>query len=947
MANLKMAASTSVAILVLGMTTMGVCRVGAAESAVPQTAEASWSVAMLPNNSFGGFIVKGDKPVLQFEMAAWGPNWSWLSPPTAKDTAVDGELKTSGQLRIGDAQVKINLQARKSSDSAVTYRYDLSAEKDFKLTMIAAVFSMAGPCAGQVVVKTANGAEKTLPIPLVRAQNPIEAATQLKFQVQGVGDWVVNLTPGCTLQQENGALRVMLAHDTFEHGTRPVTLEMVSPERISFLASKSDLDKMAVPMAGPDWFVFEPRHTFAPGVIGVNNWLDKPAGKHGMARIVGDHFEFADSTKVKFWGVNLAYGGSCCPNKPEADQTAARFAKYGVNCVRLHKFCGPGWEGIGDPKDGTKLTTNGLDHLDYFCAKLAESGVYYGFSHTFGYIVRPANKDRLLAYSELAKVQGKTYGLINYAEDVQDLLIEMVVGLLKHPNPYTHKTYAEDPALAYIELQNEDDIFFFSSGGALEACPTYRKHVVGKFSDWLKEKYKSQDVLAKSWGDALKATESLDQRNVNIQTNPWFFSPDGLAQQDHNPGGRQRLLDNAAFFHALQNKFYSKFVKAIRDAGYAGPLCGSPWQAPAMVPHYYNLLSDYQVGWIDRHNYAGGGHLGYSMLSQPGSGELSAGLQQVIDRPFGISEWIHEYPCMYTAETPAAFAVYGMGLQGWGASYEFQSHATINGFAPLACAPGFAGEWEVDVPTQIGQYPTLARMILRGDVKTGDIISTRRVSLQNLQDGKFGFSDKVEQSGDVKSFSGACPPAAMAAGRCVVEFVDKSADSTFPDMGKYEQRKVITSNTGQLAWDYSDKGFFTVNTEGTKGVVGFAGGKEFSLGNVKIAMQTPYASLFITATDKQATLANGKTALISAVARNCNSGFQYLVFDKRLLDNGKAPILLEPVKANITFASRKIAAVNILDHDGNRTDKTVAFKDGSFAINGATDKALYYEVVFE
>ena len=35
---------------------------------------------------------------------------------------------------------------------------------------------------------------------------------------------------------------------------------------------------------------------------------------------------------------------------------------------------------------------------------------------------------------------GNTYGLINFAEDVQDLLIERVVNLLKHKNPYTGKT---------------------------------------------------------------------------------------------------------------------------------------------------------------------------------------------------------------------------------------------------------------------------------------------------------------------------------------------------------------------------------------------------------------------------------------------------------------------------------------------------------------------------
>ena len=71
-----------------------------------------------------------------------------------------------------------------------------------------------------------------------------------------------------------------------------------------------------------------------------------------------------------------------------------------------------------------------------------------------------------------------------------------------------------------------------------------------------------------------------------------------------------------------------------------------------MLPHYLNLKSDALVGFIDRHNYFGG-QLNDTMLSQPGSGYFSSGLQQVIDRPFSVSEWVHVYPSLYSAEGPA------------------------------------------------------------------------------------------------------------------------------------------------------------------------------------------------------------------------------------------------------------------------------------------------------
>ncbi len=135
------------------------------------------------------------------------------------------------------------------------------------------------------------------------------------------------------------------------------------------------------------------------------------------------------------------------PEKKVAEFTAARFAKYGINAVRLHKFSYPkNAMGIGDANDSTAYAPDGLDKLDYFSDQLKKNGVYFGWSHTFGFHVRPGDKGRLVAYDEIMKAypNGNTYAFINFAEDVQDLMIKMVAKLLKHKNPYTGLTYAED-----------------------------------------------------------------------------------------------------------------------------------------------------------------------------------------------------------------------------------------------------------------------------------------------------------------------------------------------------------------------------------------------------------------------------------------------------------------------------------------------------------------------
>jgi hypothetical protein len=282
-------------------------------------------------------------------------------------------------------------------------------------------------------------------------------------------------------------------------------------------------------------------------------------------------------------------------------------------------------------------------------------------------------------------------------------------------------------------------------------------------------------------------------------------------------------------------------------------------------------------------------------------------------------------------------------LQGWDASYEFQSNSN----APWSNIVGNFpyGVWNADVPTQIGQYPVLARMIARGDVQESAATSVRRISEGELAEGKFNFSDKVQQQGDVKTFGGSVPAEALAAVRCLVEFTDNAQPSTFPDMAKYKQGDVITSSTGQLKWDAA-QGFFTINTPGTKGVVGFAQDKDISLGNVNIKSSSPYASILLTSAEKDDDLSKCKRALLSVMARNSNSDFSYFALDNRVLNNGKGPILLEPVQAQISIGNRPIAAVNILDHDGKPTGRIVPILNDTFQIDGSRDKALYYEIVF-
>jgi hypothetical protein len=362
-------------------------------------------------------------------------------------------------------------------------------------------------------------------------------------------------------------------------------------------------------------------------------------------------------------------------------------------------------------------------------------------------------------------------------------------------------------------------------------------------------------------------------------------------------------------------------------------LIGSNWQAGRAFSHFANLHADATVGTIDRHNYFGGKRANATMLARAGSGMLSSGMQQVADRPFMLSEWIHESPNEYGLEGPALLGAYGLGLQGWDVSYIFQNTDTAGFSAKVG-----RDRWDATAPTILGVFPAVARQVLRGDVKESAVTATRNVHAPSLFAGKLGFDDKVVQGYDEKELDSSKVSArALAVARSVVAFND--APTAVFDLKPFEKDNALVSSTGQLRWK---EGFFTMDTEATKAVVGFAGGQSCVLGNVTIKPESRFAAVYVTAPGRSDTIANAKSLLIVALARARNTGMKFSPAGARLLIPGVAPILMEPVKATLAIPGK--SRVVLLDHDGKRTDKTLPVVNGTFTIDGARDQTPYYLV---
>lgn len=890
----------------------------------------------------GVLLLDANGPLLDIAPIAWGPRWGWTglkAVVNARDGATAAVL--TGTLGNGGPPVKLELNASRSGPRQLTIEAALTAERAGGSTMVVLAINPGQRFhgAGKAAV-TAAGATTARDVPFGRVALG-EAVSALRL-----GDALgIACAEPVEIQADNAA-RLVLGKGDLAAGTRrSVRLVIDLPGDLTWYATP---DAAPAPPGFADWFAWQPASVHDDqGALGMKDWL---APITAPATRKGDHLEVA-GTATRFWGLNVCYS-ACAPQKDLAERRALLYAKYGINAVRLHKYAdGPGWAGIQSQDSFAEFDAAALDRMDYFVAKLKEQGIRVKLSPTFGIQLGGGDREAVPYLEEFGKLGGKGsrvragHGSVWLGRELQDLQIRQTVHLLKHVNPYTKLSYAEDPAVLVVEMYNEDSALFYGTIGELQKRPTLRKRAGEAFSDWLKARYKDEAGLRAAWGEGGLNSfvaegfkdESWDARSIVPAGNPWFFDPDQLAGSQKPK--TERLRDAMLFLYEQQNAFWDRFSAAMRETGYKGEILASNWHAGRAFSHFYNLHSDARIGIVDRHNYFGGPG---SMLAKAGSGILSSGMNQVADRPFSMSEWITTRPNEWTAEGPAIIGAYGMGLQGWDVSFAFQNGDSGNFSDRIG-----REEWDVTSPLFLGMFPAVARQVLRGDVAQSKLAAPLRVHVPSLRQGKLSVDDRTAAQGDVKTATtGAVPAEALAVARVAVEFTDTYQETPTFDLAPFRKDGALVSSTNQLRWfegTSPTSGLFTIDTPATKAVVGFAGGRTFQLGGAVIAPQTPFSAIYLTALGKDDTdLATAPRILVTAMARAWNTGMRMV--DGRVLVQGKGPVLMEPVKARITLPGNRKLTITALDHDGRRTAVTVPAEGSSFTIDGATQKTVYWEI---
>lgn len=281
-------------------------------------------------------------------------------------------------------------------------------------------------------------------------------------------------------------------------------------------------------------FPFRVVHGAPQNITNVQTWDGawQPAGRDGFVRAAGTTF-VNDRGPCRFTGTNICFSG-CFPEHDQAEQVAADLARFGINLVRLHyvhhKF--PPNKIYASPDSFIEPVQ--LEKFDYLFNQLKRRGIYVymqlNIARKFGKAAGFENANKLPWYNN---------GIDNIEPRMIALQKKYVRDLLTHVNPYTGLAYKDEPAIATLELANENSVVIKWCKKELDDLPSpYQELFQGMWNDWLRKKYGTTADLCRAWGcradplgDEMIPDGHFPKAPANAANYPaWGLQGDGLSQ---------------------------------------------------------------------------------------------------------------------------------------------------------------------------------------------------------------------------------------------------------------------------------------------------------------------------------------------------------------------------------------------------------------------------------
>ena len=406
-------------------------------------------------------------------------------------------------------------------------------------------------------------------------------------------------------------------------------------------------------------------------LVNLSFLLDTPAGKEGFIRIRNGHLAKPNGERFRIWGVNFT-AASCFPSKEDAPIVAEHLARFGINCVRFH-FLDSNWSSslFIKGRDNTRaLDPQQFDRLDYFIAELKKRGIYTNINLNVGRNYRKGDGVKDYEYLGLAKV-------VNYFDEhIQSLHKEYAKQLLTHYNPYTKSEYRNEPAIAVVELVNENSIVeaWFSDrllgkntnkrpGTWTDITAWYADQLTRKYNEWLKEHMPSAE---------LKALRDM----VGVKEDGLIPR---LTRKQFAAAPEKRFHLEATFYMELENNYFQTMYRYLKKELSVQALIVGTSDHNHGKTGYPLLTSTSKMDIVDGHVYWQ--HPRYftdpktkrrtfsirntPMVNEPfNSTVVQLSRSAIAGKPYTISETNHPFPNEYACEGIGILTTYS-GFHDW------------------------------------------------------------------------------------------------------------------------------------------------------------------------------------------------------------------------------------------------------------------------------------------
>jgi hypothetical protein len=658
--------------------------------------------------------------------------------------------------------------------------------------------------------------------------------------------------------------------------------------------------------------------------VDVSFLLDAPAGKHGFVHAAGGHLVTGDGQRIRLWGVNItdwSPGSTQIPSKQDAPLWAATLARYGVNCVRLQFLDLPAPRGlIAAGRDDTRaFDPDQLDREDFFLAELEKRGIYIDFNLLVG---RPFKAGDGVADAD--KIHEGAKGISLYDKTLIDLQKDYARQLLTHVNPYTGRAYASDPAVAIVEINNENAIWLGFRGPS----PFYDRELDAIYNGWLHTNSTASEI----W--------SL-RKETGVQTSdpiPLLAGSDvGTAPQD-------RFDVESRFYLWIENGYFSYMRDFLRNDLGVRCLILATADHNHRSTGYPLLLSTASLDAVDGHDYWEGPwerKAKSPMVDDPVNStvvELSRTAEA--GKAYTVSEVNEPFPNDYGAEQIPILAAYG-DLEDWDAILWY----TFEPKKDPAWAPYIGDPFDISLdPIKMPELAAGALTFLRGDVSSARVTLLRSLSEQQVFDS-YRLWEKERPY-----FTAGFPLWNPLVHGSRIESLDDGPTQKF---ASGPQPAPIVSDTGQLTWSASGAGSGQVIADSprTQEIVGFARAQSKPAANLSADIANPFSAILLTSLDAQP-IAQSSHLLLVAGARTVNSGMVWNSAHTALEQWGSSPTLIEPVTGRISLRGLNGATavlVQPLDGAGHLLGQPISATQAGDAwqITLGTPATTWYSVTIE